>query len=210
MKVLIGSLAARVQRLSPLTVSGIGLGYVLGVCLAAYSTPVGTSFALFYILGIAFVAWGAGRWQGMLVGLAGAGLVSGWEWFVVRPTPGSSMLVWNGLTRLALYLGTAWLVGGGDAAGSAPGQTGGGNERRSGRRRRRSTRQRRAGWLRRLSVSSRCINNLAEVFWLTDVAKNQMVYISPGYERIWGRTRGAVSGAEVVAGGSASGRIVRR
>ena len=31
------------------------------------------------------------------------------------------------------------------------------------------------------------VNNIAEVFWLTDVAKNQMVYVSPGYERVWGR-----------------------
>lgn len=28
---------------------------------------------------------------------------------------------------------------------------------------------------------------ISEVFWLTDVEKNKMLYISPGYERIWGR-----------------------
>jgi PAS domain S-box-containing protein len=30
--------------------------------------------------------------------------------------------------------------------------------------------------------------NIQEVFWITDPAKNQMVYISPAYEKIWGRT----------------------
>jgi PAS domain S-box-containing protein len=30
--------------------------------------------------------------------------------------------------------------------------------------------------------------NIQEVFWMTDPAKNQMLYISPAYERIWGRT----------------------
>ncbi|HVT81592.1 MAG TPA: PAS domain S-box protein, partial [Phycisphaerae bacterium] len=30
--------------------------------------------------------------------------------------------------------------------------------------------------------------NIHEVFWVTDPAKNQMLYISPGYEKIWGRT----------------------
>lgn len=30
--------------------------------------------------------------------------------------------------------------------------------------------------------------NIHEVFWLTDVHKQQMLYISPAYERIWGRT----------------------
>ena len=30
--------------------------------------------------------------------------------------------------------------------------------------------------------------SIDEVFWLTDTTKNQMIYISPAYERIWGRT----------------------
>jgi len=30
--------------------------------------------------------------------------------------------------------------------------------------------------------------NIREVFWITDVAKGQMIYISPAYEAIWGRT----------------------
>ena len=31
-------------------------------------------------------------------------------------------------------------------------------------------------------------DNIREVFWLTDIETNQMLYVSPGYERIWGRT----------------------
>ena len=30
--------------------------------------------------------------------------------------------------------------------------------------------------------------NIQEVFWITDEPKTQMIYISPGYEKIWGRT----------------------
>jgi PAS domain S-box-containing protein len=30
--------------------------------------------------------------------------------------------------------------------------------------------------------------NIEEVFWMTDPGKNRMLYLSPGYERIWGRT----------------------
>src|SRR6185436_3219987 len=30
--------------------------------------------------------------------------------------------------------------------------------------------------------------NIKEVFWITNPAKNEMTYISPGYEEIWGRT----------------------
>jgi len=30
--------------------------------------------------------------------------------------------------------------------------------------------------------------NIDEVFWMTDVETNQMLYVSPGYERVWGRS----------------------
>lgn len=30
--------------------------------------------------------------------------------------------------------------------------------------------------------------NITEVFWMTDPAKHEILYISPGYEKIWGRT----------------------
>ena len=30
--------------------------------------------------------------------------------------------------------------------------------------------------------------NSGDVFWMTDTAKNQVLYVSPAYERIWGRT----------------------
>jgi PAS domain S-box-containing protein len=31
-------------------------------------------------------------------------------------------------------------------------------------------------------------DNIREVFWMTDVTKNEMIYVSPAYEEIWGRT----------------------
>jgi PAS domain S-box-containing protein len=35
-------------------------------------------------------------------------------------------------------------------------------------------------------------DNIQEVFWMTDPSKQQMIYISPAYERIWGRSRESV------------------
>jgi PAS domain S-box-containing protein len=32
------------------------------------------------------------------------------------------------------------------------------------------------------------VENIHEVFWVTDIVKSRMVYVSPGYEAIWGRT----------------------
>ncbi len=39
--------------------------------------------------------------------------------------------------------------------------------------------------------------NIREVFWLTDVTKQQILYISPGYERIWGRTCASLQAAPI-------------
>src|SRR5439155_1718951 len=32
------------------------------------------------------------------------------------------------------------------------------------------------------------VEHIREVFWMTDVDKNQILYVSQGYEEIWGRT----------------------
>jgi len=42
----------------------------------------------------------------------------------------------------------------------------------------------------RLTEQSFCqlAESIGVVFWMTDVSKNQMIYVSPGYEKIWGRS----------------------
>src|SRR3989304_3963766 len=32
------------------------------------------------------------------------------------------------------------------------------------------------------------VETIHEVFWMTDPAKNEMLYVSPAYETIWGRS----------------------
>lgn len=34
--------------------------------------------------------------------------------------------------------------------------------------------------------------SISEVFWITDVGKTRMLYVSPAYEKIWGRTRASL------------------
>ena len=36
------------------------------------------------------------------------------------------------------------------------------------------------------------VENIRNVFWLSDPSKDQMIYVSPGYEEIWGRTRASL------------------
>ncbi len=39
------------------------------------------------------------------------------------------------------------------------------------------------------------VENIDEVFWMSDVAKNEMLFISAGYERIWGQSRASLYAA---------------
>jgi two-component system cell cycle sensor histidine kinase/response regulator CckA len=39
--------------------------------------------------------------------------------------------------------------------------------------------------------------NMDEVFWMTDVAKHEMLYVSPAYEKIWGRSCASLRAAPV-------------
>jgi PAS domain S-box-containing protein len=45
---------------------------------------------------------------------------------------------------------------------------------------------------RTTDVFRQLIENVREVFWVTDVSKSRMIYVSPGYETIWGRTCGSL------------------
>ena len=71
-------------------------------------------------------------------------------------------------TRLTRHLSTRWR-----------------SARPNGRRRSNGTRSR-GGPARGRRGFEEVINNITEVFWLTNVAKSEMAYISPAYERIWG------------------------
>jgi diguanylate cyclase (GGDEF)-like protein/PAS domain S-box-containing protein len=51
--------------------------------------------------------------------------------------------------------------------------------------------QRSAGPLDAAALESECrrlIEHASEVFWLTDVSKQQVLYVSPAYEQVWGRS----------------------
>jgi len=52
------------------------------------------------------------------------------------------------------------------------------------------TQRRRSEEMMRASVERfrQLAENIREVFWITDAEKQQMIYVSPGYETIWGRS----------------------
>lgn len=90
-------------------------GLLLGLVLVAvigvidYFTGPDYGFAFFYVIPILPVAWRYGLGPALVVAVAAALM-----WFVddalQRPEPGVLPAAWNGLSRLAIFLGSAWLV----------------------------------------------------------------------------------------------------
>ena len=187
MKVLIRKSAARFRQSSPLTNTAAALFCVLALGALDYMTPAGMSFSLFYMLIVVFAGWGAGKWHAVMVSSVAVMTIFMVEWFWGRGTPLAGWLaVWNNFGRFVVFCTAGWLTA---------------EFTRLNRDLSRIVEERTAQWKTEAEqhrvTSSRLaealerfeqvINNITEVFWLTNVSKNEMAYISPGYERIWGR-----------------------
>jgi len=103
MKVLMRKLAARLQRLSPLTITVTGLCGVLALGIPARFIHSPMSFMLFQLAVVVFVGWGAGKWNALVVsgvaiataatvpvGLASEHLAADW------------IFIWNHLMRFVV------------------------------------------------------------------------------------------------------------
>src|SRR5579859_7117950 len=103
-------LLAKLRQLSPGSVFVAGLVYTLVLGWLDYTTPVGMSFTLFYVLATVFVGWGAGRWPAILLALIAATLVVSHDWTI--PAVGAQptwVLAWNISTRFLVLCAAGWL-----------------------------------------------------------------------------------------------------
>jgi hypothetical protein len=187
MKVLMQNLAARLQRQSPLTITITGLCCALALGIPDRYIQRPMSFMLFDLAVVVFVGWGAGKWPALVVsGVAVATMAAvQWGWRRDAVPPGW-VFVWNHAMRFVVLGVAGWLTA---------------EVARLTRHLSDLVEERTAQWKAEVeqhkATSTRLteaierfeqvINNITEVFWLTNVAKNEMAYISPGYERVWGR-----------------------
>ncbi len=186
MKARNGNLLVRLQNLPPATATTIGLLYLAAVGIADFSTPTEMSFTLFYVVGVAFMGWCAGPWLAITGTALASGLVMASEFTTVHPRYSLGILFWNESIRVLLIAGTGWLAA--KASDFARGLNTLVEERTADLRAEAEQHQATAATLAEtLERFEQLVNNITQVFWLTDVPKNQMVFISPGYERVWGR-----------------------
>jgi PAS domain S-box-containing protein len=187
MKVLLKRLEAGLRPLSPLTITTIALCWVLLLGLADYFSPPTVTLIAFYFLAVVFAGWGAGKWHACFISGVAAITTFTVYWVLQRGVPHSIWVAaWNNTARFVVFGFTGWLTA---------------EMARLTRSLEQQVEQRTEQWRKealehkltanRLSDTiqrfEQVINNITEVFWLTDVPKANVIYISPGYERVWGR-----------------------
>jgi PAS domain S-box-containing protein len=188
MKVLLKKLEVWLRQLPPPIITAIALGWVLvlGVADSHLSTPPGLT--VFYFFAVALAAWGAGKWHAWFIATGAAITMLAAYWWSHRALPHAGWLaLWINCTRYLVLCFVGWLLA---------------ELARLTRSLEQQVQERTAQWkaeadqhkatAARLSEAverfEQVINNITQVFWLKDLSKGQTVYISPGFERIWGRT----------------------
>jgi signal transduction histidine kinase len=111
MKALLSKLADQLGRLPKVVIVICGLMYEVALGIVDYGTPPSMSFTLLYLLGIAFVGWGAGKNGAALVSLVSAGIVAANNLSSVRKAQQPVWTaLWNASTGFLVFWGTGWLT----------------------------------------------------------------------------------------------------
>jgi PAS domain S-box-containing protein len=164
----------------------VGLGWVSSIGLVHLNLARAIRFDFFYLLGCAAVGWVAGTRGALLVTL-----VSGLFLYLAEVSQQSNGGEWifhiNSLVRLVAFGLIGWVAAkvGADARDL---------ERTVALRTERlqleveehketSEMVREAGQL-----FQQLTENITDVFWVTDPLKREVEYISPGFERVWGKS----------------------
>ena len=172
-RTLIGLLAA---------LTGVGL-----VALLDWSTGVEISTSIFYLAPIGLAVWFAGVWGGVGVSLLAAAV-----WLLVdvgggRVYSNPFIPYWNALVRLGFFLVATFLL---DRVRALTTNLKALVNERTAALAAEVEQHKQDGKAARESEARfrQLTENIKEVFWISNPARNEMIYISPGYEEIWGRT----------------------
>ncbi len=111
MKGLISSVDRTLRSWSPGPLIALAVVYEIALGMLDFGTPEEMSFTIFYLLGVAFVGWGAGTRAAVLVSALSAGIMAAHEQAAVENSPISlGVTAWNASTRFLLFCTAGWLT----------------------------------------------------------------------------------------------------
>lgn len=184
---MLNGLANWLKRRSRTALTAAGLVMVIAIGAVDRLTPAEMIFAIFYLVPILFVTWFAGRRAGVFIATA-----SGITWLVVNlmlETPGWKPFIpyWNALSAMGVFLAVVFLLSAVKAL----------NEGLEGKVEQR-TAELKASIHEHQQIEDRfrtseerfrqLAEGINEVFWMTNIENTQVIYVSPAYEVVWGRT----------------------
>jgi PAS domain S-box-containing protein len=144
------------------------------------------SFSLFYLLVVTYAAWFGGRKAGVVVAFASSLALFLHEARVSDDSAPGWPLYWNLWMQIGIYLFAAFLV---SAVRSL-------KETLAHRVRERTSelereivdrKQTEAQLVKTLQQLRQLAENIADAFWMRNGEDTRMIYVSPAYEKIWGR-----------------------
>jgi PAS domain S-box-containing protein len=165
----------------------IALLLLCGLAIADFVFLPPTYFSLFYLVTVAFAAWSSGRKTGLLVvGMSFLVLIAR----ELERAPNHSLnhpMVSNLLVQLGIYLLTAFSVS--SVRDLMVNLEKSARERLAALEREVGDRRQTEEQLRKTMQQLRQLaENITDAFWMRNVGDPRMVYVSPAYETIWGRS----------------------
>ena len=176
--------ARRPKQHSETAIGIICLVLTLLVAVVDYMSVPRISFILFYLLLAAFAAWSGGRRAGVWIALAGS-LAT----FVGEANHNSRLgvLCWDLGVQLGISLFVVLLVSAVRSSTANLEQRV--RERTIALEREIGDRIQTEEQLRKTMQQLRQLaENISDAFWMRDAEETRMVYVSPAYEKIWGRS----------------------
>ncbi|MGA9777465.1 MAG: PAS domain-containing protein [Verrucomicrobiia bacterium] len=176
-----------IRHRRPASETVIGVLCLLLVILVAiidYRSTARVSFTLFYLLIAAFAAWSGSRRAGLLIALASSLAAFVGEASHNLPT---SVLFWNLGVQTGISLFVVLLLSAIRNLTQHLEQRV--KERTFALEREISDRTQTEDQLRKTMQQLRQLaENITDAFWIRDLEETRMVYVSPAYEKIWGRS----------------------
>ncbi len=162
----------------------VGLFFTVLVAIVDYRSGSRISFTLFYPLIAAYAAWSGSRRAGIIITLAGS-LASLADEVHHGTQPG--VLCWNLGVQIGISLLVVLLVSA--VRNVTEHQEQRVKERTTALEREVADRQQTEEQLRKTMQQFRQLaENISDAFWMRDSEETRMVYVSPAYEKIWGRS----------------------